>query len=134
VQTEAKTSAVPFKFLATGAIVMNGSDDLLNNRALIAIFDIRERLARIEESNSNLKTQLAELKAQNSAQHQEQKTALNALSNTILGDGVHSHETRIQELEDDDNTAKNRLAGGLAVLSIAWPILWSKIKQYIPGF
>lgn len=98
------------------------------------LLDIIDRLARIEETSETTKNNLAELKEQNKTQHAEQKAALNSLSDKILGDGKKSHETRISALEDDDNKAKNRLAGGLAVLSIAWPIVWSKIKSFIPGF
>lgn len=94
-------------------------DDLLNNRALSALLDMRDRMARMEERGLAAAKTLQEMREENRDQHAMQRKAMEAL------------EARVTALEADDSRLKNRVAGGLAVLTIAWPIVWEKAKKLV---
>jgi polyhydroxyalkanoate synthesis regulator phasin len=94
-------------------------DDLLNNRALSALLDMRDRMARMEERGLTANRTLQEMREENREQHAIQRKAMEAL------------EARVNALEADDSKLKNRMAGGLAVLTIAWPIVYEKVRKLV---
>lgn len=97
-------------------------DAFTNSRSVSTLISISERLARMEERWISVEKLLNEMREENRAQHASQKADLQSL------------EKRVAALEDQDNKLRNKIAGGLAVLSITWPIVWEKAKKYLPGF
>lgn len=101
---------------------VHSRDVFTNSRSVATLINISERLARMEGRWDAVEKLLNEMREESRAQHASQRADLQAL------------EKRVTTLEEQDSRMRNRIYGGLAVLSIAWPIIWEKTKKYLPGF